>query len=70
MQNINIAISGMSCKGCANSIKNLLIALEGVNSAEVDFDQSQANINFNPQQISIEEIISAIESAGFDTQIK
>lgn len=40
-----VKIEGMTCGGCANSVKKKLSALEGVQSVEVDLDKQQAIIS-------------------------
>ena len=58
-----IMIEGMSCQvGCANYIIEELEALEGVVSADVDFESKLASINYDNSLISEHNIISSINS--------
>ena len=55
-------ITGMSCEmGCVTTIKNKLSKIKGVYSSEINFEQKQAVIEFNTQQISAKEIVDEIE---------
>ena len=44
----SLAIDGMTCAmGCAKTIENKLKSMEGVISAEVDFEKTVASIEFD-----------------------
>lgn len=66
MENTLIKIGGMSCQGCVKNITGVLGALPGVSSADVDLDAGQAQVAFDPAQVTREAMIEAIEDAGFD----
>lgn len=65
-QTITLTIEGMTCGGCAKSVNQALQQLVGVNEANANFEQKNATIIFNDEQISINQLIEAIEDAGFD----
>lgn len=66
MSNIQIKIEGMTCGGCAESVTNALQQCRGVNSVNVDHVSGLAQIDYDPQQISVQELKTAIEDTGFD----
>ncbi len=66
MESITLAVSGMSCGGCVNSIQNALNAKDGVRNATADLDRNEVHIEFDPGQIEQPALIAAIETAGFD----
>lgn len=56
-----ITIEGMACQeGCADAIRSNLKNLSGVHSAMVSFASGQANIEFNPKEISLDSLKSVI----------
>jgi copper chaperone len=65
MQNITFKVSGMSCMGCVNSVKRLLTALTGVGSVEVDLGAGRVDVSFDPGQVQVDAMRSAIESGGY-----
>ncbi|EKE17649.1 MAG: hypothetical protein ACD_10C00337G0001 [uncultured bacterium] len=58
----------MSCQGCVKNITDVLSSLAGVSSAVVSLDAGEARLDFDPQQVSREALLAAIEDAGFDAE--
>lgn len=63
---LTLSITGMSCANCAANIERALNKKEGVTDAGVNFASETAAIQFNPQAISVKEVVQAIKSAGFN----
>ena len=61
-----ITITGMSCAGCVSNVEAALQETEGVTSASVNLATSQATVSYNESDTSINELASAVESAGYD----
>ena len=68
MENTVIKVGGMSCQGCVKTITDVLNGMSGVASAEVSLDAGEAKLAFDPQLVSREALLSAIEDAGFDAE--
>ncbi len=68
MENTVIKVGGMSCQGCVKNITDVLSSLAGVSSAVVSLDAGEARLDFDPQQVSREALLAAIEDAGFDAE--
>jgi copper chaperone len=68
MENTTIKIGGMNCQGCVKNITGVLTGLAGVASADVSLEAAEANVAFNPQAVSRDALVSAIEDAGFDAE--
>ncbi len=66
MQNLILNINGMTCGGCAKSVSKVLLSVNGVQSAEVDFAGARAAVVFDNKQTDIHALISAVEEAGFE----
>jgi copper chaperone len=56
----------MSCGGCVKSITSVLTALDGVAKAEVSLEQARAVVEFDAGKVTREQLMGAIEDAGFD----
>lgn len=69
MKEINFKVSGMHCTGCSNRLEKVLNNLDGVESANVDFESTTAHIVYDENVLNIEKIKEAIEDAGFEGEI-
>lgn len=65
MKEIKLNIEGMHCTGCSNRLEKVLNNTDGVEKATVSFEQKQAIITYNENQIDIAQIKETIEGAGF-----
>lgn len=67
-QNVSLAISGMTCEiGCAKTIQSKLSKKEGVLDAKVIFTDSIANIEFDANTTSKEDLVAFVNGiAGGD----
>ena len=61
---LTIRIGGMRCENCRRSAEEALNALNGV-SAKISLENKTARVDFE-REISDEEIMDAIEAAGFE----
>jgi Cu+-exporting ATPase len=59
-------IGGMTCAACVNSVEGILRNLPGVKRAVVALATSLGEVEYDPSRISKEEIVEAIEDAGFE----
>lgn len=59
-------IGGMTCAACVNSVEGILGNLPGVKRAVVALATSLGEVEYDPTVISKDEIINAIEDAGFE----
>lgn len=61
-QSVSLHISGMTCEiGCAKLIQSKLSKKKGVTLAKVVFKDSIANINFDANTVSKQELIGLID---------
>jgi copper chaperone CopZ len=59
---MRLAISGMTCGGCANTVTRVLTRVPGVDRAEVDLAGAVATVTGSA---SAADLIGAVEAAGF-----
>lgn len=64
MENTNIKISGMHCASCALNIEKNIKKKPGVKKANVNYANTSAQVEFDPELVSIDEINEAITKAG------
>lgn len=68
MEDVTIRIGGMSCQGCVNSITRVLQAVPGVASVAVSLSDAAATVRFDPGQVDLTALKTAIEDAGYETE--
>ena len=69
-EKVEFDIVGMTCAACATRIEKGLNKLEGVNKATVNLALETASVEFNPSQITIQEIIKSVEKIGYEAKVK
>ncbi|KAL8199531.1 hypothetical protein R6Q57_013099 [Mikania cordata] len=62
-------IRGMTCAACVNSLEGILRKLPGVKRAIVALATSLGEVEYDPSIISKDEIVNAIEDAGFEASL-
>ncbi|WFR55823.1 heavy metal translocating P-type ATPase [Anaerocolumna sp. AGMB13025] len=65
MENKSIQIQGMTCASCAMTVEKATKKLEGVFEANVNFATEKLNISYDEAKISVGDIQSAVEKAGY-----
>ncbi|MBE7150185.1 copper-translocating P-type ATPase [Bacillus mycoides] len=63
-------VSGMTCAACANKVEKRLNKLDGVNKATVNFALESATVDFNSDEINVNEMKSAITKLGYKLEVK
>ena len=58
----------MHCTGCSARLQKVLSNLDGISNAEVSFEKGMANIEFNKEIITLDEIKNAIVDSGFEVE--
>ncbi|CAE6219913.1 unnamed protein product [Arabidopsis arenosa] len=59
-------IGGMTCAACVNSVEGILRDLPGVKRAVVALSTSLGEVEYDPNVINKDDIVTAIEDAGFE----
>jgi Cu+-exporting ATPase len=62
---ITLAITGMTCANCSNTIERNLKKLNGMAQVNVNFAAEKASCQFDPSILQETDIIKKIESVGF-----
>jgi len=59
-------VEGMSCMHCVNAIKNSVGSLPGVSKVEVDLMGKKVAVDFESDQVTLDQIKAKIEDAGYE----
>ena len=65
MKNVIMKIEGMHCEGCAQTITMLIENEPGVQMVAVSFENSEARILYDPQTVSEDRLVAAIQKPGY-----
>ena len=68
MQSIELSVTGMTCVGCAQSIKRTLDSTAGIESSQLSFPSGRLAVTFDPARIESRAIVDEIRQSGFDAQ--
>ena len=63
-----ISISGMSCINCQNRIEKALKKAKGIKEAAVSYEKGTAEISYDADRISLQEIETVIRAAGYEVR--
>jgi mercuric ion binding protein len=65
LQTANFSIEGMTCEfGCAKTIQEELSALDGVQTATVDFEKKLATVTFDKKIQTTETLTKTVQATG------
>lgn len=70
VQEVVLEVQGMTCPSCSQAVAYALRRLEGVQAAEVTLEPPQARVRFNPEKVTVEQLIEAVRQAGFEATLK
>ena len=65
MANLRLKITGMSCAHCQMSVEKALAGVPGVFGAVVDLKDASADVDYDDDTATIEELTAAVAKAGY-----
>jgi len=68
MSKLELEIEGMSCGHCVAAVSEALGELDGVSVERVEI--GSAHLNYQPELVSPEQIVLAVEDAGYNAQAR
>lgn len=64
---LELAVKGMTCAGCASRVERSLTRIDGV-QANVNLALAQVAVRFDPAATSVDDLIGAVRWAGYDAE--
>ncbi|XP_058200778.1 probable copper-transporting ATPase HMA5 isoform X2 [Rhododendron vialii] len=61
-----IQIKGMTCTSCSMTVESALQAVPGVQKAQVALATEEAEIRYDPNVVSYDQLLEAVEDSGFE----
>jgi copper chaperone CopZ len=65
-EKMELTVTGMTCTGCENTIKNGLKQVDGVFEVEASHKNNKVTIKVEKDKVSREEIAQQIETIGYN----
>lgn len=66
---IKFLIEGITCTGCAMDMENIMLNIEGVEEASVNYADGEFTIQYDPGEIEEKEIIIKVKNLGLKTKL-
>ena len=66
---IAFLIEDITCTGCAMDMENILLDLNGVEAASLNYADGVFTIQYNSGEIEAETIIKKVENLGFNSKL-
>ncbi|HEX9386894.1 MAG TPA: heavy-metal-associated domain-containing protein [Anaerolineales bacterium] len=61
-----LVVWGMGCENCAMRVRNSLLSLEGVHGVDVYLNMALAEVSYDREKISANDLVIAVSRAGND----
>ena len=66
MKKITLLVPDISCGHCKASIEGAVASMDGVARAEVSVSKRTVDVEYDPAQVDLAAIVSAIDDQGFE----
>ncbi len=66
---LDLAISGMTCASCVRRVERALGKVDGVSEAAVNLATERASVHYDPEQVSLDALLSAVSNAGYGASV-
>ncbi|MBS4200345.1 copper chaperone CopZ [Bacillus sp. FJAT-49732] len=68
MEKITLHVEGMSCGHCVKAVEGSVGKLQGVSNVKVNLEGGTVEVDFNNQQVSVDEIKESIDDQGYEVK--
>ena len=69
MANIKLRVLGMTCGHCQAKVEKALKGIAGVYSAIIDLPDGEAEIDFDDDSVTTDQLVAAVTKAGYAAKI-
>jgi len=70
MKKETIKVEGMSCGHCEIAVQDAIRKLPGINKAKANKRKKQVVIDYDESQVSLEQIVSAVNAIGYEAKLQ
>jgi copper chaperone len=68
MEKVTLNVKGMSCGHCVKAVEGSVSKLAGVSTVKVDLNAATVDVEYNPQEVTIDKIKETIDEQGYDVK--
>jgi copper ion binding protein len=68
MATTTLKVEGMTCQHCVRAVTQALESHAGVARAEVDLQAARARVEFDENQVTPQELASAVAEEGYEAE--
>jgi len=65
---ITLSVPDISCGHCKSSIEGAVGPMEGVAKAEVSINDRTVDVEYDPQTVELNAIVTAIDEQGYEVE--
>jgi copper chaperone CopZ len=65
-ESVELAVVGMHCTGCEDSIRESVGGLEGVDRVEADHARGRVVVDYRSGAVTVDQVVAAVEELGFE----
>lgn len=69
MANVKLRVTGMTCGHCQAKVEKALKSLNGVYTAIIDLPDGEAEIDFDDDSVTTDQLIAAITKVGYGAKV-
>ncbi|HMH81760.1 MAG TPA: heavy-metal-associated domain-containing protein [Gemmatimonadales bacterium] len=69
MATLKLRVTGMTCGHCRAKVETALKGASGVYSAVVDLESGEAEVDFNDDSATTDQLIAAVAKAGYGAKV-
>ena len=66
MEKATLNVKGMSCGHCVKAVEGSVGAMQGVDSVSVNLETGTVAVEFNNDQVTLDQIKETIDDQGYD----
>ena len=69
MANIKLRVTGMTGSHCQAKVEQALKSVSGVYSAVIDLSDGEAEVDFEDDRVTTDQLVAAVAKAGYGAKI-
>ena len=69
MATAKLSVTGMHCGNCQEKVAKALRGVVGVYSAIVDWQDGEAEVDFNDDSVTTDRLLAAVQQAGYTAKL-
>ncbi len=66
VENVNLAVRGMTCANCARTVERKLLSTPGVTKASVDLNSALAKVEYDSDLVKPEVLANEVRQLGYE----